>query len=97
MMAPITALSACFKQHPMVAMIDSRGRRLGQKAELAVETHAAAHPTRRTWAAPVAHLGTSTNLVDYGLLLEAHRHPLRLFEIARVGIPGALVGYHLSW
>jgi di/tricarboxylate transporter len=37
-------------------------------------------------------IGTSTNLVINGLMLEEHMEPMGLFEIALIGIPYALLG-----
>ena len=37
-------------------------------------------------------IGTSTNLVVNGLLIQANQEPLNMFDITRVGVPCAVVG-----
>ena len=37
-------------------------------------------------------IGTTTNVVVSGLLVQAHLHPMGLFEISRVGVPVAVAG-----
>lgn len=91
-MAPVAALSAVLNNTPLVAMM------IPAVADLAKRHHFAASKLMipLSYAAILGGtcslIGTSTNLVVNGLLLEQTDVRLQLFDIAWVGVPATLVG-----
>jgi di/tricarboxylate transporter len=90
--APTTASSAFLNNTPIVAMIApavatwAEQRRLPPSRFLMPVSYAA------ILGGCITAIGTSTNLVVSGLLVEAGQPELGLFELAAVGLPLALVG-----
>ncbi|MEK7711280.1 MAG: SLC13 family permease [Planctomycetota bacterium] len=94
MMAPVAAMSAFVNNTPIVAMClpvvnDWAKRHKLSPSKLMLPLSYAA-----IFGGCCTLIGTSTNLVVHGLLLEhAHiKEPLHLFSLAWVGVPCALVG-----
>ena len=92
MMAPIAALSAVLNNTPLVAMMipavsDWAGRNRFAASKLMIPLSYAA-----ILGGTCSLIGTSTNLVVNGLLLEQTPIRFGLFDIAWVGLPCALVG-----
>jgi di/tricarboxylate transporter len=89
---PGTAASACIANTPLVSIVAPRivswSRRTGRSASrfLMPFSYAA------VFGGVITVIGTSTNVTVSGLLREAGRDPLEMFEITPVGLPVALVG-----
>ncbi len=92
LMAPITALSAVLNNTPLVAMMipavsDWAKRNRFPASKLMIPLSYAA-----ILGGTMSLIGTSTNLVVNGLLLEQTQIRFSLFEIAWVGLPCAVIG-----
>ncbi len=92
MMAPIAALSAVLNNTPLVAMMipavsDWAKRNSFAASKLMIPLSYAA-----ILGGTCSLIGTSTNLVVNGLLIEQTNVRLRLFDIAWVGLPCTVVG-----
>ena len=92
LMAPITALSAVLNNTPLVAMMipavsDWAKRNKFSASRLMIPLSYAA-----ILGGTMSLIGTSTNLVVNGLLIEQTQIRFSLFEIAWVGLPCAVIG-----
>ena len=92
LMAPITALSAVLNNTPLVAMMipavsDWAKRNRFSASRLMIPLSYAA-----ILGGTCSLIGTSTNLVVNGLLIEQTQVRFNLFDIAWVGVPCAVVG-----
>jgi di/tricarboxylate transporter len=95
LLVPVAGASAFLNNTPIVAMTapqvaawaEQRGR---SAAALLMPLSFAA-----ILGGVVTSIGTSTNLVVSGLLVEAGQAPLRLFELTAIGLPVALAGIAL--
>lgn len=92
MMAPITALSAVLNNTPLVAMMIPAVGDWAKRQKLAPSKLMLPLSYAAILGGTCSLIGTSTNLVVYGLLTERTDIRFGLFEIAWVGIPCALVG-----
>ncbi len=92
MMAPISALSAVLNNTPLVAMMIPAVGDWAKRQNLAPSKLMIPLSYAAIFGGTCSLIGTSTNLVVYGLLLERTDIRFGLFEIAWVGIPCALIG-----
>ena len=92
MMAPVSGLSAFLNNTPIVVMLTPiirdwcREHRISPSKFLLPLSYATIFGGMSTL------IGTSTNLVVHGLMLENGMDGLSMFQLAVVGIPGTLIG-----
>jgi di/tricarboxylate transporter len=92
MMAPIAALSAILNNTPLVAMMIPAVSDWAKRNDFAASKLMIPLSYAAILGGTCSLIGTSTNLVVNGLLLEQTDVRLRLFDIAWVGLPSAVVG-----
>lgn len=92
LMAPVAALSAVLNNTPLVAMMIPAVADLAKRHGFAASKLMIPLSYAAILGGTCSLIGTSTNLVVNGLLLEQTDVRLRLFELAWVGVPATLVG-----
>ncbi|ADI13331.1 SLC13 family permease [Truepera radiovictrix] len=95
MMAPITALSAVLNNTPLVAMMIPAVGDWAKRQNLAPSKLMIPLSYAAILGGTCSLIGTSTNLVVYGLMTERTELRFGLFDIAWVGVPCAVVGITL--
>jgi len=89
---PVAAVSAFFNNTPIVAMLTPVVRNWAKKNNQAVSKFLIPLSYATILGGMCTLIGTSTNLVVHGLMLEHGLPGFSFFEISRVGIPVAIVG-----
>ena len=92
LMAPITALSAVLNNTPLVAMMIPAVSDWAKRNRFAASRLMIPLSYAAILGGTCSLIGTSTNLVVNGLLIEQTQVRFNLFDIAWVGLPCALVG-----
>ena len=92
LMAPVAALSTVLNNTPLVAMMIPAVADLAKRHGFAASKLMIPLSYAAILGGTCSLIGTSTNLVVNGLLLEQTDVRLRLFELAWVGVPATLVG-----
>jgi di/tricarboxylate transporter len=92
LMAPITALSAVLNNTPLVAMMIPAVGDWAKRQNLAPSKLMIPLSYAAILGGTCSLIGTSTNLVVYGLMTERTELRFGLFDIAWVGLPCAVVG-----
>jgi len=92
MMGPVAGVSAFLNNTPIVAMFTPTIRDWALKRGLAPSKFLIPLSYAAIFGGTCTLIGTSTNLVVSGMLLEATGSPLGMFTQAWVGIPAAMVG-----
>ncbi len=92
LMAPITALSAVLNNTPLVAMMIPAVSDWAKRNRLSASRLMIPLSYAAILGGTCSLIGTSTNLVVNGLLIEQTQVRFNLFDIAWVGVPCALVG-----
>jgi len=93
LMAPVTIMSAFLNNTPVVAMLIPVIRDWATKHGIAPSKVMIPLSYAAILGGSCTLIGTSTNLVVNGLLLERNQQGFRLFEIAWVGLPTAILGF----
>ena len=89
---PVSALSAFFNNTPIVAMLIPIVRTWAKRNDVAVSKLMIPLSYATILGGTCTLIGTSTNLVVHGLMLENGIEGMSLFEISRVGVPVAVIG-----
>ena len=89
---PISAISAFMNNTPVVALMIPAVRSWAEKHHHAISKLLIPVSYAAILGGMCTLIGTSTNLIVHGLLLDFGEKGLGMFEISRVGIPVALVG-----
>ena len=92
LMAPITGLSAVLNNTPLVAMMIPAVSDWAKRNRFAASRLMIPLSYAAILGGTMSLIGTSTNLVVNGLLLEQTQIRFSLFEIAWVGLPCAVIG-----
>jgi di/tricarboxylate transporter len=92
LMAPVTFLSAFLNNTPIVAMLIPAVREWARSNGLAASRLMIPLSYAAILGGTTTLIGTSTNLVVNGLLIEAGASRLGMFELAWVGVPTAVLG-----
>ena len=92
LLVPTAAASAFLNNTPIVAMIVPQVTTWAQRAGQAPSRYLMPLSFAAILGGMVTLVGTSTNLVVSGLLVEAGEAPLRMFELSPVGLPIAGLG-----
>lgn len=89
---PSAGASAFLANTPIVAMLVPAVTRWADEQQRSASMFLIPLSYATILGGTVTAIGTSTNLVASGLLDEAGMGPLRLFELAKIGLPLAIVG-----
>ena len=93
MMLPVMGLSAFLNNTPVVAMFISVVNDWAKKLRIAPSKLMIPLSYAAIFGGICTLIGTSTNLVVNGLLIDATDHPgLKLFDLAAIGVPCAMAG-----
>ncbi len=93
MMAPVTTLSAFLNNIPIVTIFTPVVKRWTASQRLPVGKFLIPLSYAAIFGGVCTLIGTSTNLVVHGLMLENGLEGFRFFELARAGVPIGLFGY----
>ncbi len=89
---PISFLSAFFNNTPIVAMLVPVLKKWAKKNDFAVSKFLIPLSYAAILGGTCTLIGTSTNLVVHGLMIENGMNGFSFFELSKVGIPVAVVG-----
>jgi di/tricarboxylate transporter len=92
MIFPISAISAFLNNTPVVAMYIPLLRSWTEKHNLSLSKYLIPLSYAAILGGMCTLIGTSTNLIIHGLLLEHGLPGLGLFEISKIGVPIAIIG-----
>jgi di/tricarboxylate transporter len=90
--APVTFLSAFINNTPIVVIFTPVIKKWSQKIGIPASKFLIPLSYAAVFGGTCTLIGTSTNLLAHGLLLENGYRGFSLFELARVGVPCAIVG-----
>ncbi|WP_158591786.1 SLC13 family permease [Oceanobacillus halophilus] len=91
-MAPISGLSAFFNNTPIIVMIIPIIRKWCRQHNMPISKFLLPLSYASIFGGMITLIGTATNLVVHGLMLENGMRGLFMFQLAIVGIPGAIIG-----
>jgi di/tricarboxylate transporter len=92
LMVPVVALSGFLNNTPVVAMLLPEVRAWSRRHGIAPSRLLLPLSYAAILGGMLTAIGTSTNLIVNGLLVEHGLRPLRYFEIGRIGLPVAVAG-----
>lgn len=92
LMAPVTVLSAFINNTPLVAAFLPAVTDWARKQSLSPSPYLLPLSYAAILGGTCTLIGTSTNLVVNGLLIQSTGQGMQFFELARVGIPCAVIG-----
>ncbi len=95
LLLPTAASSAFLNNTPVVAMLAPQVADWAEKRGQSASRYLMPLSFATILGGTITLIGTSTNLVVAGLMQEAGLEPLGMFELARIGLPAALVGIGL--
>ncbi len=93
LMPPVIAMSAFLNNTPVVAMLIPAVKEWAKNYRLPVSQLLIPLSYASILGGVCTLIGTSTNLVVYGLLLKSGFPELHMFEITQVGLPVAVLGF----
>jgi len=91
-MVPISAISAFMNNTPVVAMMIPAVRNWADKYGKAASKFLIPISYAAIFGGMCTLIGTSTNLIVHGLMLESGMEGMGMFEISKIGVPVAIVG-----
>ncbi len=89
---PVSALSAFFNNTPIVAMLIPAVHSWAKKNEYAISKLLIPLSYAAILGGTCTLIGTSTNLVVHGLMIENGMGGMSFFEISKIGVPVAIIG-----
>lgn len=92
LLPPVSALSAFFNNTPIVAMLIPAVRSWAKKNQQPVSKYLIPLSYAAILGGTCTLIGTSTNLVVHGLMLENGLQGMTFFELSRVGVPVVIIG-----
>lgn len=92
LLPPVSLLSAFFNNTPIVAMLIPAVRSWAKKNQAPVSKFLIPLSYAAILGGTCTLIGTSTNLVVHGLMMENGLKGMTFFEISRVGVPVAIIG-----
>ncbi|MQY79111.1 MAG: SLC13 family permease, partial [Bacteroidetes bacterium] len=92
LLPPVSALSAFFNNTPIVAMLIPVVRSWARKNNYSISKFLIPLSYAAILGGTCTLIGTSTNLVVHGLMLENGMEGLSFFEISKTGVPVAVIG-----
>ena len=93
MMIPITCVSAFLNNTPIVVVFVPIVKKWAERYNLSASKFLIPLSYAAIFGGICTLIGTSTNLVVHGLMLENKMEGLSMFELAKVGIPCAIIGW----
>lgn len=92
LLAPASGLSAFFNNTPIVVMLTPLIRQWCERWNIPPSKFLLPLSYATIFGGMITLIGTSTNLVVHGLMLEHGMDGLGMFQLAVIGLPGALLG-----
>ncbi|MCB9799194.1 MAG: SLC13 family permease [Candidatus Omnitrophica bacterium] len=92
MMAPLTVLSAFINNTPIVVIFTPVIKRWAERIQLPASKFLIPLSYATIFGGICTLMGTSTNLLVHGLLIENHLPGYSLFELSKAGLPCAVAG-----
>ncbi len=92
MVVPVAALSAFLNNTPLVAMMIPAVTDYSRKSQIPASKLMMPLAFAASLGGVMTLIGTSTNLVVQGMLIESTGRGMRMFDISWVGVPVAIVG-----
>jgi di/tricarboxylate transporter len=92
MMLPVAGLSAFMNNTPLVAMLLPVVAEWSKKLRLSPSKLLMPLSFATILGGLATKIGTSTNVIVSGLMLEALGRPMEMFELAAIGLPAAIAG-----
>jgi di/tricarboxylate transporter len=92
LLIPVTFFSAFMNNTPIVAMLIPSVRSWARKNNLAASKFLLPLSYAAIFGGMCTLIGTSTNLIVHGMLIQYGYEGFSFFEISRIGVPAALVG-----
>jgi di/tricarboxylate transporter len=92
LLPPVSTMSAFFNNTPIVAMLIPAVRSWAKKNQQPVSRYLIPLSYAAILGGTCTLIGTSTNLVVHGLMLENGLKGMSFFEISRIGVPVAIIG-----
>ena len=89
---PVSALSAFFNNTPIVAMLIPAIHSWAKRNDYAVSKFLIPLSYAAILGGTCTLIGTSTNLVVHGLMIESGMGGMSFFEISKIGVPVAIIG-----
>ncbi|MBN2329060.1 MAG: SLC13 family permease [Candidatus Omnitrophica bacterium] len=93
LMPPVIALSSFLNNTPVVAMMIPAVKEWAKQFRLPVSQLLIPLSYASIFGGVCTLIGTSTNLVVYGLLIDNHQRTLGMFDITWVGLPAGLIAF----
>lgn len=93
MMVPVSFVSAFLNNTPIVVALTPYIRKWCQDTQVSASKFLIPLSYATILGGMVTLMGTSTNLVIHGLLIEHHYQGFSMFELAIVGVPAVIVGW----
>lgn len=93
MMLPVTFLSAFLNNTPIVVIFTQMVKKWAERLHLSPSKFLIPLSYAAIFGGVCTLIGTSTNLVVHGLMLENGMAGISMFELARIGVPCALIGW----
>ena len=93
MMAPVTLLSAFLNNTPIVLIFIPIVKKWSEQINISASKFLIPLSYAAIFGGMCTLIGTSTNLVIHGLMLEHSMDGLTMFELAKVGIPCTIIGW----
>lgn len=93
MMIPVSAISAFLNNTPVVVLFVPMVKKWAEKINISPSKLLIPLSYAAIFGGVCTLIGTSTNLVVHGLMLENGLEGLTMFELAKVGIPCAIIGW----
>lgn len=92
MMIPISSLSAFFNNTPIVVMMIPIIRKWSKKHHVSASKFLIPLSYASIFGGMITLIGTATNLVVHGLMIDSGMEGFSMFQLATVTIPGAIIG-----
>ncbi len=93
MMVPVSALSAFLNNTPIVIMFTPMVKRWAARLNFSPSKFLIPLSYATIFGGVCTLIGTSTNLVVHGLMLDNKMQGISMFELAQVGLPCAVIGW----
>ena len=93
MMVPVSCLSAFLNNTPIVAIFTPIIKKWAEKLDLSPSKVLIPLSYAAIFGGVCTLIGTSTNLVVHGMMIQNNLGGLSMFELAKVGVPCAVIGW----
>ena len=93
MMVPVSALSAFLNNTPIVAIFTPIVKKLTERYDFSPSKFLIPLSYAAIFGGMCTLIGTSTNLVVHGMMLDTGDRGLSMFELAKIGVPCTILGW----